>query len=230
MPYKSEIGCHKINFTEKYRLKTILTLLAIVFAFIFARYAYYGLGRFAQKFKDEEDFIGQHYIKLLASGAFLLYVYVRVGEGVSSFIVVLVMLASALAIYEYKSDLKEQQASKEYINEARMLREEMLKSGDGWTKQDVLKKFRTTLYYRRYGSLTTTTGWRCAACSKNLYQEKDAELDHILPRSKYPELVMSEKNLQILCRSCNAHKHAYDGDDWRKTIHKRRRAKNRKSK
>jgi 5-methylcytosine-specific restriction endonuclease McrA len=209
-------------------LKTILTLLAVVVAFVFAFYSYAGLLRFMNKFKEDAQFLDEHYFKFLAVGAFAVWAFVFLGQGVSAFFTISLAFAAAFAFFEYLSKQKEEQLQQERVAEARNLRELTLRSGEGWTKQDVLNKFRTTLFYRRYGKLTTTTGWRCAGCSKNLYVERDAEIDHILPRSKYPNLAMTEGNLQILCRSCNAHKHAYEGDDWKKTVHKRRRAKNKK--
>ena len=40
-------------------------------------------------------------------------------------------------------------------------------------------------------------------------------VDHIKPRSKYPELSLEIKNLQILCGDCNKGKGAWDETDWR---------------
>jgi 5-methylcytosine-specific restriction endonuclease McrA len=40
-------------------------------------------------------------------------------------------------------------------------------------------------------------------------------IDHILPRSKYPELSLVFDNLQVLCESCNLGKSNKDETDWR---------------
>ena len=40
-------------------------------------------------------------------------------------------------------------------------------------------------------------------------------VDHIKPRSKYPELELDSKNLQLLCEPCNIGKSNKDMTDWR---------------
>ncbi len=40
-------------------------------------------------------------------------------------------------------------------------------------------------------------------------------VDHIKPRSKYPDLALDINNLQILCESCNLGKGAWDETDFR---------------
>jgi hypothetical protein len=40
-------------------------------------------------------------------------------------------------------------------------------------------------------------------------------VDHIKPRSKYPELELDFNNLQILCEACNIGKSNLDMTDWR---------------
>lgn len=40
-------------------------------------------------------------------------------------------------------------------------------------------------------------------------------VDHIKPRSKYPELELEFTNLQILCADCNLGKRNHDSIDWR---------------
>ena len=50
---------------------------------------------------------------------------------------------------------------------------------------------------------------RCAQCNKTRSEHNIAvEVDHILPRSKYPELALDINNLQILCFECNRGKRA----------------------
>lgn len=43
------------------------------------------------------------------------------------------------------------------------------------------------------------------------------QVDHVKPRSKYPELALELSNLQCLCRPCNLGKGAWDETDWRAT-------------
>lgn len=40
-------------------------------------------------------------------------------------------------------------------------------------------------------------------------------VDHIKPRSKFPELELKEDNLQLLCNSCNMGKSNKDETDFR---------------
>jgi len=55
-------------------------------------------------------------------------------------------------------------------------------------------------------------GRKCMACSKT---EGQMHVDHIKPRSRYPELELNFDNLQVLCRDCNMGKSAWDETDWR---------------
>lgn len=41
------------------------------------------------------------------------------------------------------------------------------------------------------------------------------QVDHIKPRSKYPELSLDIDNLQILCKACNKEKLNYHSTDYR---------------
>lgn len=58
--------------------------------------------------------------------------------------------------------------------------------------------------------------YKCG-CMKCLKEKGDGELhiDHILPRSKYPELSLNIHNLQILCRDCNMEKSNKNSIDYR---------------
>lgn len=65
-----------------------------------------------------------------------------------------------------------------------------------------------TLKYRAI----KTYGRVCMAC-KSIH--KEIHVDHIKPRSLFPELELRFENLQILCRDCNLGKRAWDQTDWR---------------
>lgn len=56
----------------------------------------------------------------------------------------------------------------------------------------------------RYGS-------KCQRCGS----AKKIHVDHILPRSKFPELSLFEGNLQILCKRCNEWKGNHRFTDFR---------------
>ena len=46
----------------------------------------------------------------------------------------------------------------------------------------------------------------CTECGRKIKHNYDITVDHIKPRSKYPELSLSINNLCVMCRSCNAKK------------------------
>ncbi|MCX6010272.1 MAG: HNH endonuclease signature motif containing protein [Chloroflexi bacterium] len=46
----------------------------------------------------------------------------------------------------------------------------------------------------------------CAECGRRIKQTGDITVDHIKPRSKYPDLALKIENLRVLCRSCNSRK------------------------
>lgn len=56
------------------------------------------------------------------------------------------------------------------------------------------------------------SGGRCVLCKKN---NTRLHIDHIKPRSKYPELAFEIDNLQVLCGTCNIGKGSWDETDWR---------------
>ena len=56
-------------------------------------------------------------------------------------------------------------------------------------------------------------GRKCMACG---CEGGEIHVDHIKPRSKFPELALTLENLQILCADCNLGKGAWDQTDWRK--------------
>lgn len=52
----------------------------------------------------------------------------------------------------------------------------------------------------------------CLLCGNS---NKPLHVDHIKPRSKFPELELDPYNLQVLCESCNLGKSNKDDTDWR---------------
>ena len=49
-------------------------------------------------------------------------------------------------------------------------------------------------------------GNRCGICGVEIVRSVDVTVDHVRPRSKFPELALDSSNLQVLCRSCNSQK------------------------
>jgi len=68
------------------------------------------------------------------------------------------------------------------------------------------KKYKDSFYNGkkwlslRYDFLFSSKNKECAICGSI---KKPFHVDHILPRSKYPELEYKIENLQILCAECN---------------------------
>lgn len=56
-------------------------------------------------------------------------------------------------------------------------------------------------------------GTACLKCGFNAGEK--IHVDHIKPKSKFPELAMEIDNLQVLCRRCNFEKAASDTTDYR---------------
>lgn len=72
---------------------------------------------------------------------------------------------------------------------------------DAWraVRYQVLKKFGAT----------------CQCCGATPKQSRQVHVDHIKPRSRYPELELDITNLQVLCEDCNLGKRHLDETDWR---------------
>lgn len=60
---------------------------------------------------------------------------------------------------------------------------------------------------------------RCMCCGWQVGDTQHGYLvvDHIKPRSKFPELALDPDNLQVLCNDCNMGKSNDSFDDWRET-------------
>lgn len=58
-------------------------------------------------------------------------------------------------------------------------------------------------------------GRRCECCGAGKDDGATVQVDHVKPRSKYPELALEKTNLQVLCEPCNLGKSNTDETDWR---------------
>jgi 5-methylcytosine-specific restriction endonuclease McrA len=65
----------------------------------------------------------------------------------------------------------------------------------------------------RYLALLNSDG-RCCCCGASAKDGATMNVDHIKPRSRYPELELSLDNLQILCSWCNEGKGGWDETNW----------------
>lgn len=59
-------------------------------------------------------------------------------------------------------------------------------------------------------------GGKCCACGRapSTHPGVVVHVDHVKPRSKYPELALVKANLQVLCEDCNLGKGNSDSIDW----------------
>lgn len=58
-------------------------------------------------------------------------------------------------------------------------------------------------------------GGHCQCCGSAPSPNNPLQVDHIKPRSRFPELELDLNNLQVLCKACNMGKGAWDQTDWR---------------
>ncbi len=90
-------------------------------------------------------------------------------------------------------------------------------------RQEKLKK-----PFTRQVDFYSSEGWRalrypilrkfnfmCLACGHGPRPGSPLHVDHIKPRSKYPELELDPDNLQVLCQDCNLSKSNHFEDDLR---------------
>lgn len=56
--------------------------------------------------------------------------------------------------------------------------------------------------------------YKCCCCGAT-GKETQIQVDHIKPKSKYPELAFNPDNLQLLCRQCNFAKNTLHETDYR---------------
>lgn len=58
-------------------------------------------------------------------------------------------------------------------------------------------------------------GGACQCCGVRASPGRPLHVDHIKPRSRFPDLALELTNLQVLCGDCNVGKGASDTIDWR---------------
>jgi 5-methylcytosine-specific restriction endonuclease McrA len=58
-------------------------------------------------------------------------------------------------------------------------------------------------------------GSRCLCCGASPETGSVLHVDHVRPRSRYPDLSLDIDNLQVLCEACNIGKGAEGEQDWR---------------
>lgn len=62
-------------------------------------------------------------------------------------------------------------------------------------------------------------GRKCHCCGSEGSRRYPLHVDHIKPRSYYPDLALDMRNLQVLCISCNSRKSNEHQNDYRPELH-----------
>ncbi len=118
---------------------------------------------------------------------------------------------------QLESEREKMRAELKLIRASRAERGKRRKSG---AKADKSKRkggdFYLTAAWRqlRYLALRNCEG-RCQCCGGGACDGLRLHVDHVKPRSQFPELAMDIGNLQVLCEDCNLGKGGWDSTDWR---------------
>lgn len=101
-------------------------------------------------------------------------------------------------LFEYRAQIKALKA------EIQLLKTGKVPEKNGFYFSDEWRKLRY--------QVIKANGRKCQACGTS---SKEIHVDHIKPRSKFPELSLEFSNLQVLCIDCNFGKSNTDQTDWR---------------
>lgn len=103
---------------------------------------------------------------------------------------------------------KQFRSLREHVSETKATKPKKKKK-KGW-------KFRNTGEWKRlrYMALVRSNGC-CDCCGTRAGKGKSLHVDHIKPKSLYPELALRLSNLQVLCPDCNEGKSDWDDTNWR---------------
>ncbi len=63
--------------------------------------------------------------------------------------------------------------------------------------------YKSTAWRKLRFSVLSENDGRCCACGSGAKDGVTLHVDHIKPRSKYPELALDPTNMQVLCENCN---------------------------
>lgn len=75
--------------------------------------------------------------------------------------------------------------------------------------------YKTASWLRLRYRVLKRFGGRCQCCGRGAKEGVVLNVDHIKPRSRYPELELKISNMQVLCSECNQGKGWRDETDWR---------------
>jgi hypothetical protein len=85
---------------------------------------------------------------------------------------------------------------------------------EGWTDPFLQSREWRTVRMR----VLEKHGAKCQCCGRTPRDGITITVDHIKPRTRYPELALTESNLQILCNECNHGKGNWSERDWRDSV------------
>jgi hypothetical protein len=71
---------------------------------------------------------------------------------------------------------------------------------------DTLAFYRSAEWRLIRNKVINQQGRICRVCNRIVNEDFNLTVDHIKPRSKFPELALAELNLRVLCRHCNSSK------------------------
>jgi hypothetical protein len=83
--------------------------------------------------------------------------------------------------------------------------------GEGWSDSFLESREWRTIRMR----VLERHGAKCQCCGRTSRDGITINVDHIKPRAAYPELALTESNLQVLCNECNHGKGNWSERDWR---------------
>ena len=94
-----------------------------------------------------------------------------------------------------------------------------------------LQKLKPAKLIKKTKSFYQSTEWKrlrykvlchyeatCMCCGASRISGAEIHVDHILPRSLFPDLALDFNNMQVLCRDCNLAKSNTDSTDWRQPL------------
>lgn len=81
-------------------------------------------------------------------------------------------------------------------------------------KHRINKFYRTPEWIKLRYQILRLFGQVCMCCGATS-EHKRIMVDHVRPRSLYPDLALDPRNMQVLCEDCNAGKGWDDESDWR---------------
>ncbi|EHZ1002989.1 HNH endonuclease [Salmonella enterica] len=134
---------------------------------------------------------------------------------VLAFVVIMIVITTKLEARKQALISSIERRQKE-IAEARALTTSLYEQINRKPATNTAQTFYNSSEWRRlrYQALKLY-GAKCACCGRSAKHGRVMHVDHIKPRSKYPELALEITNLQILCDECNVSKSNTDDIQWR---------------